>query len=98
MTEIPALAASDLRVVLLTTTGPCAGLHRIEGLANDFKAVNGGILPVLVEGVTFPGGHTGLAGFIGVKCRYVLYKEVSGPQSSRFGQQTGKDHFNPEQR
>jgi hypothetical protein len=88
---------SDLRVVLLTTTGPYAGLHQIQGRVSEIAPKNEP-LPELVPDVPFLDGHRGMAGLIKFTPRYVLYKEVSGPTMHSYNRTTGKDHFDPSQR
>lgn len=81
----------DKRIVLLTTTGPLAGLHQIMGMVSvQVEAM--GQLDDFIPNVKMPDGRTAPVGLVQFKPRYVLYKEVNGPQMQRF------DTYNPSQR
>ena len=75
----------DKRLVVLLTTGPLAGLHCIDGTVSQLKAYTGAAeLPDFIPEVATVDGRHIAVGLVQFKHRFLLYKEVSGPQMQRY--------------
>lgn len=80
------------RIVVEHTRGICKGLFGIYGTEAELRAKFDGKLPEIIPNVDMR-DHTGAICLVGVKSRFVHYREITPPRANVLGQ----DHVDPRQ-
>lgn len=84
--------APTKRIVVEHTLGICKGLFGIYGTEAELRAKFDGKLPEFIPDVDMR-DHVNAICLVGVKSRFVHYREITPPQKNALGQ----DHANPRQ-